>query len=236
MKTRTAIETALFGVWNDFRWYFRRVEKPNGKILREALNIWVRLLTPFIPHLCEEVWSMMHSNSFASLAPWPICDEKKIDTNSEHLERLIKDVLEDTLNIVKATHISPQKIVFYVASEWKWQIYLKALKLAESGPVKTGQLMASVMDDSSFKRRAKQITKYIKKIVEETIKTHEIVLKTRFKAGQLNEFQILKEASNFFKKEFNATIEVYLEEDIRKYDPNRRALLAKPYKPAIYIE
>jgi leucyl-tRNA synthetase len=33
MKTRTALETAFFEVWNDFRWYIRRKGKTRAKIL-----------------------------------------------------------------------------------------------------------------------------------------------------------------------------------------------------------
>jgi hypothetical protein len=54
--------------------------------------------------------------------------------------------------------------------------------------------------------------------------------------GVINERQIVKEAEDFLKRELNAEIYCYNEEDPELYDPKKRARLAKPNRPAIYIE
>jgi pantothenate kinase len=54
--------------------------------------------------------------------------------------------------------------------------------------------------------------------------------------GIMNEMQALSETLDFFKKEINAEIHVYDEENTQRYDPKARAMLAKPYRPAIFIE
>jgi leucyl-tRNA synthetase len=56
------------------------------------------------------------------------------------------------------------------------------------------------------------------------------------KVGVVDENKVLKEAADFFKRELNAEVSVYSEEDLKRYDPKKRAQLAKPYRPAIYIE
>ena len=111
-------------MWNDFRWYFRRTSRPCGRVVQEALSVWVRLLAPFVPHLCEEVWREIGGDGFVSLASWPVFDAGRINVASEELERLVKAVLDDTLSILRATSLTPKKIVFYVASGWKWKVYL----------------------------------------------------------------------------------------------------------------
>ena len=58
----------------------------------------------------------------------------------------------------------------------------------------------------------------------------------QLKAGIIDENQALKEAEAFLERELNAKILTYLEEDAQRYDPKKRARLAKPYRPAIYIE
>jgi leucyl-tRNA synthetase len=58
----------------------------------------------------------------------------------------------------------------------------------------------------------------------------------RLEAGELDEEALLNEAKGFLEKEFKAEILVYNEEDPLRYDPKKRANLAKPYRPAIYIE
>ena len=54
--------------------------------------------------------------------------------------------------------------------------------------------------------------------------------------GIVDESETLEEAKNFFQKELNAEIHVCHEEDAKRHDPKQRAQLAKPYRPAIYIE
>ena len=43
-----------------------------------ALKKLVLLLTPFAPHLCEEIWAFTGERTFASLSPWPEYDESLI--------------------------------------------------------------------------------------------------------------------------------------------------------------
>jgi leucyl-tRNA synthetase len=57
-----------------------------------------------------------------------------------------------------------------------------------------------------------------------------------FKVGMLNEKGAIVEARGFFARELNAEVSVYDEEDPDLYDPKGRAKMAKPYRPAIYIE
>ncbi|MHC1586290.1 MAG: leucine--tRNA ligase, partial [Candidatus Hecatellaceae archaeon] len=84
MKTRTAAENALYEVWNDLRWYLRRTQ-PHQPTLRKALNIWIRLLTPFIPHLCEELWEQIGEKGFVSQASWPTREEAPENLEAEEL-------------------------------------------------------------------------------------------------------------------------------------------------------
>ena len=43
-------------------------------ILREALESLMLLLSPFAPHLCEELWQRTGHNTLISLGPWPDFD------------------------------------------------------------------------------------------------------------------------------------------------------------------
>ncbi len=48
-----------------------------GSINREDLTILIKLLCPFAPHLCEEIWETIGGEGFLSLSQWPVCDESK---------------------------------------------------------------------------------------------------------------------------------------------------------------
>ena len=48
-----------------------------GKISKEQLQIFIELLYPFAPHLCEEIWEFTGGEGFLSQHAWPQYDESK---------------------------------------------------------------------------------------------------------------------------------------------------------------
>ena len=48
-----------------------------GKITRCELSTFAKLLSPFAPHVAEEVYEMMGGKGLVSIAPWPTYDESK---------------------------------------------------------------------------------------------------------------------------------------------------------------
>ena len=46
-------------------------------ITKEELVTFIKLLCPFAPHLCEEIWENMGGEGFLSLSEWPKYDEAK---------------------------------------------------------------------------------------------------------------------------------------------------------------
>ena len=55
-----------------------------GSITRDELKILVRILSPFAPHISEEIWEMMGGEGLCSLAKWPEWDENKtVDSTVE---------------------------------------------------------------------------------------------------------------------------------------------------------
>jgi leucyl-tRNA synthetase len=235
LKTRTALENALFEIWNDFRWYNRRKEAFNPKTLKKALETWTLLLAPFAPYMCEEIWSKMGNKDFVSLAEWPAYDENKVDVQAEETEKLVKNVLEDTSNILRATKMVPKEIYYYSAASWKWKIYLTALKKSASGNIAIGDLMKELMADPELKTVAGKVAKFAQGITEEINRMPEDMKQRQLQIGALDEAKLLETAETFFGREFNAKVHACSEDDKQIHDPQRKARYAKPYRPAIYI-
>jgi leucyl-tRNA synthetase len=236
MKTRTALEIALFEVWNDFRWFTRRKGETETKTLKEALEIWLKLLAPFAPHLCEELWSQMHPKEFISTADWPKPNEKHIDPAAEEQETLIKGVIEDTLNVLKATKLIPKRICYYTASGWKWRVYVKILEKSMQGEVKMNEIMKELAVDEELKEHIKEIAKFaataIKYIGGLPDERKHNMLKTKI----IDEKTAIENAASFLSERFKAEVTVYDEEDSDSYDPKKKAAVSMPRRPAIYIE
>ncbi len=55
-----------------------------GSLTRDELSIFVRLLCPFAPHLCEELWESIGNTDLCAVAQWPVYDEAKtVDASVE---------------------------------------------------------------------------------------------------------------------------------------------------------
>ena len=48
-----------------------------GKISKDDLVIFIKLLCPFAPHLCEEIWESIGGEGLLSLSQWPEYEESK---------------------------------------------------------------------------------------------------------------------------------------------------------------
>jgi leucyl-tRNA synthetase len=244
MKVRKAIHSALYLLNQDMDWYLKRVnteqsderKKEINHIKKEILKNQVKLLAPFTPHLCEEIWEKMGQDSYVGFANWPQVDETLIQKDKEELEGVIQSLVEDIRKIIRVTDIQPKKIYFYVADHWKWKIFNQALTLYTQGTLDVGTLIKEAFKDDENKTRAEEVPKFVRTIVEEIQKTPERTIEIRRKMMSVNEAKILQDAYRFLKNEFGAEIEIAAESDPWKEDPENRSKRSKPYRPAIYIE
>ncbi len=68
LKFNTAL-AALMSLINDIY--------DKGSVTRDELKIFITMLCPFAPHLCEEMWSLAGFEGDMTYAPWPEYDESK---------------------------------------------------------------------------------------------------------------------------------------------------------------
>jgi leucyl-tRNA synthetase len=74
------------------------IEEPTNK---KDLESFLKLLSPFCPHIAEELWELIGNKPFISLESWPKPNESKIDENLEKQEQTINKTIEDISNISK---------------------------------------------------------------------------------------------------------------------------------------
>ena len=70
-----------------------------GTISREDLIIFIKLLCPFAPHLCEEMWESIGGDGFLSLSKWPEYDETKTVESKVEIGVQINGKLKTTIVI-----------------------------------------------------------------------------------------------------------------------------------------
>jgi leucyl-tRNA synthetase len=67
----------------------------------EALRILLPLLSPFAPHIAEELWSRLGFSGLASAQPWPVHDESLLVENEIELPVQVNGKLRDRVLVPK---------------------------------------------------------------------------------------------------------------------------------------
>ena len=244
MKVRKTIHAALYNLNQDLDWYMKRVETQRERdgrrsaiqsVLRTVVETQIRLLTPFTPHLCEEIWEAMGNEGFIALSPWPEPDEGMVRKDAEELESVIRDSIDDVKKIIQVTGIVPRNVHFYTATGWKWKVYMKALELAEAGNLDIGNLIRESFKDEELRTRQKEVPAFARIVAEDAKRTPSDTVRRKIEMGVVNETSLLEDAASFFEKEFGCNVTISNESDPWIEDPENRARRAKPYRPAIYV-
>ena len=73
-----------------------------GKITKEELSVLAKLLSPFAPHVAEEMWSLLGRDGFVSLAKWPEYDESKTVDDTIEMPVQINGKVRSVIMVPKA--------------------------------------------------------------------------------------------------------------------------------------
>ena len=241
LRVREVVNIVLYHLDNDAAWYQRRLGPKKAKgdsrnhVLRQVFDLRARLLAPLAPHVAEEMWSALGNKGLVAKAEWPEPDARLSDKSAEASEAVVKQILDDTSEILKATGIKPRTITYFAAAPWKWKIYLKALSAAQEGQKKPGDFIREVMADEAMRALGKPAADYASKSIVQATQMKEEMRSSRT-GVELREKKVLEDASGFFKREFRAEIRVWQEGETGIVDPKGKARFAEPYRPAIFIE
>ena len=195
------------------------------KVFNESLNKLLPIISPFTPHLAEEMWEKLENKSFVSLEKWPGYDEKKIDEKAEASELLINKTINDINNVLALINLkAPKKITLIVSPEWKYGFFnLIKEELKNTRDVKI--LVKTCMAKKGLKEHGKDIAKLIPALLKDASKIPETLLEQKTEIGALNSMK------DSLEKTFKAEITLVKAEDSKEQKANQ----ALPGKPSIVI-
>ena len=193
------------------------------------------MMAPLAPHTAEEIWSRIGNKGFVVQTDWPEESESEKDPTAERAEALVRQVLDDTGEILKATGITPKRIAYYTAADWKWQVYLKALKAAEEKR-NQGDFIRDLMGDPQLRSLGRIAADYAAKAIQQANQMPDEMRESRLRDGITAEKTIFADSVEFYQREFKCGVDVWQEGDLKISDPKERARMSEPYRPAIYLE
>ncbi|MEM3399655.1 MAG: leucine--tRNA ligase [Candidatus Micrarchaeia archaeon] len=230
LRLRDAAQEVFYNTVNELRWYLRRA-KPSERVMREFFEKWSIMISPFMPHIAEEIWEKLgkkefvENATFVSISNFPVADEKKINERVEFGEKIIEQTRGDIETIISLIG-KKKRIRIFVASEWKRILY--AIAYEEKSFEKA---MKKAMSLPEIKAHGKEAQKVLMHFIKNINELSPLLL------SESEELSFLSDAIGFFEKEFGTEISVEKEDDAIGNDfVVKKASQALPHKPAILLE
>ncbi|MFB6174944.1 MAG: leucine--tRNA ligase [Candidatus Nanohalobium sp.] len=203
-------------------WY----EQQGGKdeVLSHGIKTLLKLLSPYAPHITEELWHRIGNENFMIEEEWPEPEEGLIDEDAEEIDDYFSRVSSDIREIIDMIEDSPEKIKVIKASDWKYSAGEKILDVIEDTK-DVGEVMDQVLDDD-LQQKAQQINEEVVKAVENPGN-----YRKNFTGLELEE-EALELNQERFKEEFGVEVVVEKEDESGEDKASR----AQPGRPAIVAE
>ena len=221
-QTRKAGLNAFFELNSLVNKYRDREENLNQQVTSRIVETQVRLMAPFTPHICEEIWSEIGGEGFVSEAQWPEPQEKFKDEEAEaainYLDRVVDDIRE-----VEGLVDSYDTVKIVVASEGKQEFFRTLKQVIEDRP-EFGEAMSRLRESSDLE--PEEIQKYLKKYLNDPGDLPETVFSSE------REMEILKGDEKYLERKFDAWVDIEQEKDSELEKASR----AEPGKPAIVMQ
>ncbi len=222
IKTRSAFQSAFHIPLQLVKWYLNRRGGSKGPAYRYVREVMVKMIVPFMPHICEEIWQIWGNEGFISNEAFPEANEEKIDLTAEYAEKYLGEVMDDLRGLVtfltERGHPQPSNITLYVSPEWKYKIYMEAMNGMQT-------LMKNIMQDPEIKKRGKEAVKYAQTLLKSGTPPD---MPISFEL----EMSTLTEAIPFIERQIGAKVQVLPAEGV----DHPKALAAIPRRPGIVLE
>jgi len=236
MRLRESLHHILYGFDSELQWYMKRANAKNRNdisgVLNKVLSTRVSMISPFAPHIAEEMWEKLGNSEMVSKSSWPKQEEQTDDTSVQN-ESLLSSVMNDISNIIKVTKIVPKTITIYTADNWKSKAYHKILSGVNSGETNVGIFIKELISQKETEN-VKKDPDFVKKTLKDILSEPTELRKTKMNAGEVDESMLISnELSSLIEADYGIKLQVFSENDSEKYDPKNKARMARPYKPAI---
>ncbi|MDY6768523.1 MAG: leucine--tRNA ligase, partial [Candidatus Nanohaloarchaea archaeon] len=222
-ETRTAAMTCFFELRNAFSWYRERAETLNRDVVDEFLETQVKLMSPFTPHLCEELWDRMGNEGLVVEADWPEAEEDAIDPVVEAGETMVQDAVDDIQEIAGLVD-DFDTVRLIVAEKWKRDAAERIEELLDDD-VDHGAIMGELSDDPALREHGEELATLVEQYSEQPGDLPDVRLTVD------EEADLFDDAAGFLAARFDADVTVELERE----SDHQKAARARPGKPAIVL-
>ncbi len=225
MDLREYSAIILYEMLSNYKKISKSCKKEDIKSINNyAGNTWVKLISPLVPHIAEELWET-GNNGFVSTATWPSYESSLIDLEAEFMEDSVENLRTDIMTVLKLAKIEkPNKITIIVSPRWKY-LFFGLFKNILSETRNPSEIFKKILVPE-LKPFSLEITKLVPSLLKDSSKIPLVV------TSQDEEMNVLSEATRLLGDEFECEIDLIIAEDSLE----GKAKNANPSKPAVVVE
>ncbi len=215
LRLRDAAILAWHEMWRTVRKYLSITrENPNREALSWALEAWIKVLQPIVPHYAEEAWEAIGKEPFVSVADWP--EVKSADQKLVKLMDYVEELVEDIKHVLKLARVEePRVIRVYVAEPWKYEVVKKIRELLPTRDM--GKIMEVIP-----REHRRELTPIVQRALKDPSKIPEVI------GTREEEKKFLEELREYVEETVGVPVEVE--------DAPVEGKVSLPFRPAIVVE
>ncbi|MFB6077193.1 MAG: class I tRNA ligase family protein, partial [Candidatus Nanohaloarchaea archaeon] len=224
-QTRTAGMQAFFALNDLINHYRDRADTLHADVIDDIVTTQVKLMAPFTPHLCEELWDRFGHDGFVSAADWPEPDEDLIDPAVEAREELLQRTVDDIAEVAGLVG-GFDTIRLVVADAWKRDAVRTIADHVAADTTDIGAIMDDLMQDETMQRHGDSLQTLVQDYTSNPGDLPDVVLDEGAESGTF------ADAATFITDRFDADLVIEEESE----SDHEKAERARPGKPAIVLE
>ncbi|MHA2244046.1 MAG: class I tRNA ligase family protein [Candidatus Hodarchaeales archaeon] len=198
--------------------------------LHLIIDPWIIVLSPVIPHICEELNERMGNSEFCSLRLIPSIEVPAEGNILNQQMSFINNLIEDIQSIIELKRTKPVSISIYIAPEWKHKLYSSVRDIVSDDAFNIGKIMGQLKTMPEFTPKMKTIAKELKSVRGDAKIFRQELL------GSHKELEAVEGYKSYMEAIFGCPVAAYIAESDNFVDPLNRAPRAQPTKPALYME
>ena len=221
-QTRKAGLAAFFHLNNLANKYRNRVEEMNPEVATSLVETQVRLMAPYTPFVCEEIWSETGHAALVADQTYPEPEEQLRDREAEAAEEFLDSVVEDVREVSDMVEgFDTARLI--VAEEDERDLF-RDMKQVLENTHDFGEAMEELVEGRQG--MGQTVQSRLESYIDSPGDLPDRVL------SRERELEILNENSEYMSEQFDADIEV---ETVRE-SSHGKAGRSEPGKPAIVLE
>jgi len=195
----------------------------NRELFGNSMKVLLQIVSPFAPHLAEELWEKIGLEGFVSSSRWPTAG--KADMKVIAAGAVIDKLRDDIAQVLKLSGIAkPVRIGIVAAPQWKYELFSMVKKEMETTR-NAGEIMKRVMSNEKLRPYGKDISRLVPHLVSSPERMPGTVLSAK------EELEIFRDMQLRLEQDFGCAVIV----ESAEKSHSKKALQALPGKPGIEI-